>query len=208
MPLILLNSIKSDTKVALWKLTENETELTQLLLSKSPRQLEQIPVTNNRKLYFQRMAIRLLMLHFFDDVTLTYNEKGKPILSNGMEVSFSHSNEMVAMAINPHQPCGIDIEKIASKVLRIKAKFLNPVELALVDKEEHPEKLATIFWSCKEALYKFYSEKEVLFDQHLAIQYHPKFSNLLIGTININGFHQQLNLHQEIIDDYVLVFTA
>jgi len=62
-------------------------------------------------------------------------------------------------------------------------------------------------WCAKEALYKYYGKKEVIFDEHLLLQLNPTNLSCLKGEIAIGDFHQHLDLATEKIDDFMLVYT-
>src|SRR5690606_36591656 len=97
------------------------------------------------------------------DFNISYDENGKPYLNNGLAFSISHSGIYAAIIINK-TGCGIDIEKISPKVERIKHKFLNDTDLELIDSlDDYPLKILTMYWCAKEALYKLYGNKKLIF---------------------------------------------
>ncbi|WP_457577172.1 4'-phosphopantetheinyl transferase family protein, partial [Desulfomarina sp.] len=70
-------------------------------------------------------------------------------------VSISHSKELAA-AMASSCPCGIDLQKIDNKLLRVKEKFCSEQEQKLVSgskTEDDPEALA-LLWCAKEAIQK------------------------------------------------------
>lgn len=149
-----------------------------------------------------------LLQHLIGDVTkLTYNDKGKPYLTNdSRHISISHSHDRLVIILNEKEETGIDIELIREKVLKIKHKFLKKVELA--DANDDVEKLL-VYWAAKETLYKIYGLKEVDFVHHLYVKpFVKKISGTIIGEIKLLKFHHLFELNYQIIDNYVLVYAT
>ncbi|MBT3275814.1 MAG: 4'-phosphopantetheinyl transferase superfamily protein [Spirochaetales bacterium] len=82
---------------------------------------------------------------------LDKGERGRPLPSNGIYWSLSHTKEFVAAVAAPH-PIGIDIEKISPVVPAVQARLAAPDEWDLVD-EVGPE-LFCRYWTAKEAVLK------------------------------------------------------
>ena len=165
--------------------------------------IENKPNINNNLKIIQWLTTRLLLSIFFKNATISYDDLGKPHLDNGWFISISHSNEFVAINLNKKTPCGIDIERISEKVVRIKHKFLNPLDLKNVVSPEH----LTIYWGAKEALYKYYGKKEVLFIENLFISNFSSQKNNFIGAIEIENYSKEISMSYEKIEDYVMVYT-
>jgi phosphopantetheinyl transferase len=88
-----------------------------------------------------------------------YLPSGKPFFpDSNTDLSLSHSENITVCQISDSLQCGIDIQHLREKIIRVKEKFLNPVELDFVNvipaDEQAP--LLTAMWSCKEALFKMY----------------------------------------------------
>ena len=202
MPIYQLTNISETIKIGVWKITETKEELlTQFLRLGFDEST--IPQNKNGQSLKQWLAIRLLLTTFLKDVKIIYNALGKPFLDNGWNISISHSNEFAAIILNKNNECGIDIEKIAGKVGKIKHKFLNPVDLIKVVTNEH----LTIYWGAKEALYKYYGKKEVLFIQHLFIEGFSEKVNTFNGRIDRNDLKKIIPMEYKIIEDYILTYT-
>lgn len=202
MPLFQQKNIAHNIKVGVWHITENQEDL----INKANAlkiDLTKIPETKSDIRIKQWVATRLLVNHFFSDAEIVYDELGKPFLSNEWNISISHSGEYVAIILNEKENCGIDIEKISSKVERIKHKFLNNNDLKTITSHEH----LTLFWGAKEALYKYYGKKEVLFIENLFIKGFTMQNNSFKGIIDMPNFKVEIKMKWEKIDDYVLVYT-
>ncbi|MBL4593453.1 MAG: 4'-phosphopantetheinyl transferase superfamily protein [Flavobacteriales bacterium] len=202
MPIYQINNVSKTIKVGVWKIIETEEELlntlTNIGFDKST-----ISQTKNKQRLKQWLATRILLNDFFDNATITYDDLGKPHLDNDWFISISHSNEFVAINLNKKSHCGIDIEKISKKVERIKHKLLNPTDLQKVSSLEH----LTLYWGAKEALYKYYGKKEVLFVENLFITKFLSNKNNLIGAIELQDYSKEIPMEYEKIEDYILVYT-
>ena len=202
MPIYQHKIINKNVKLGIWFINEPIQQLTKLAEEKKVN-LTNLPQVKNESRVKQWLATRLLLNYFFADVTIVYDEKGKPYLNNGWNISISHSGDYVAIILNKNGHCGIDIEKISSKVERIKHKFLNTTDLNNIKTEQD----ITIFWGAKEALYKYYGKKEVLFIENLFIENFSPSKNSFIGIINMPNLNIKLNIEWEKVEDYILVYT-
>ena len=202
MPIYQTNNISDNLKIAIWKITETEDELTNELVLVG-FELNSIYKTKNKQRLKQWLATRLLLNDFFKDVKVIYDSLGKPSLDNGWNISISHSNDFVAINLNKDDECGIDIEKITPKIERIKHKFLNNIDLKNVISLEH----LIIYWGAKEALYKYYGKKEVLFIENLFINNFNKSDNKFNGKIKMADFQKEIPMMWEKVEDFVMVYT-
>lgn len=162
-------------------------------------------ISSKRELEKKGTAFLLEKL-FNKEVLLSYNTHGKPEVENeNCHISISHSHDKLVIMCNQQSPTGIDIELIRDKVLKIKDKFLSKAELK--DAGENTNKLI-IYWAAKEALFKYYSLKEVEFIKHLFIQpFELKTEGILVGEIRLESFNKKLDLHYEKLEDYMLVYS-
>ena len=202
MPLFQQKNIAHNIKVGVWHITENQEEIINQATVLGIN-MNTIPKTNSENRIKQWVATRLLVNHFFSDAEIEYDEFGKPSLSNHWNISISHSGEYVAIILNEKENCGIDIEKISSKVERIKHKFLNDDDIKSITTHEY----LTLFWGAKEALYKYYGKKEVLFIENLFIKGFSEQESSFTGIINMPDLKKEIKMEWEKIDDYVLVYT-
>jgi len=202
MPIYQTNNVSETIKVAVWKITETEAELLNKMMLLGFEQ-GSIYQTKNKQRLKQWIATRLLLNTFFKTVKIVYDDFGKPILDNGWKISISHSNDFVAIILNKNEDCGIDIEKVTSKIERIKHKFLNTTDLKNVIALEH----LIVYWGAKEALYKYYGKKEVLFIENLYINNFNKNENSFSGEIKMSDFQREVPMAWEKIEDFVMVYT-
>lgn len=203
MPIVKTTN-HNNYQLAVWEISETTTNLI-CLLKKHTSATVDFQHSKNEVLIKQKIAVKLLLYHFFETYQLFYDEKGKPFLTNGIHLSISHSNNYAVVLLNKTNPCGVDIEKVAQKINRIKYKFLSETELKTINNNDIEQ--LTIFWSAKEALYKYYGKKEVIFNEHLFVeQLVPK--SQLKGIISIKNTPEIIALTAEKINDFVLVYTT
>lgn len=98
---------------------------------------------------------------------LVKDQSGRPYL--GVErkpLSLSHCDGFVA-AIHADVSVGIDVERISSRVQKIKNYFMRNEELDLLGEENERLILA---WSAKESIYKWLGEKHLGYKSQLCIR--------------------------------------
>ncbi|MFZ1805880.1 MAG: 4'-phosphopantetheinyl transferase superfamily protein [Cyclobacteriaceae bacterium] len=205
MPLKDLKGVNTG-KVALWHITEDEGFLANQLKPVScPKEI----ISPQKRLEW--LCGRLLIRHLVDSVGLIFHgiEKdqfGKPFLKNlDHHISLSHSYPYVAAQIHPSHSVGIDIEQPKEKLLRVAPRILNLEELenAGSDLTKH-----CIYWSAKEALYKIYGKRGLLFTNNLNIQpFDLEEAGHLKGRIDAEGNSVFAELQYIVQEDYVLVYS-
>ena len=166
MPISVINdSISND--LLLWKLSETETQLNNLvnLSISSKLRLDLIKSSSQRK---QFLGVQnLLSLHNINNEILFYDDNGKPHLLNNKFISISHSFDYCGVIVSDVK-VGIDIEKFRSKILNISKKFVSEPDLALI-KESSVENFTKV-WSIKEAVYKAFGHNKIDFKKNIIIK--------------------------------------
>tara|TARA_B100001063_G_scaffold78822_1_gene73350 strand:+ start:3804 stop:4436 length:633 start_codon:yes stop_codon:yes gene_type:complete len=166
MPISVINdSISND--LLLWKLSETETQLNNLvnLSISSKLRLDLIKSSSQRK---QFLGVQnLLSLHNINNEILFYDNNGKPHLLNNKFISISHSFDYCGVIVSDVK-VGIDIEKFRSKILNISKKFVSESDLALI-KESSVENITKV-WSIKEAVYKAFGHNKIDFKKNIIIK--------------------------------------
>lgn len=167
MPLFYQQIIHENTKLAIWKIEENESFF-----------LQKIPLKKNishphKRL--QHLAGRYLLPLLFDDFPLEeiiVADSRKPFLKNETyHFSISHCGEYAAAIASSTDRVGIDIELYSDKVIKVKDKFLNHDEAQFAMQYGNDKKLLTTLWNAKEAAYKWYSYGLLNFREHILL--HP-----------------------------------
>lgn len=139
---------------------------------------------------------------------IAYLNSGKPyLLNNELEISISHSGKFVSLITNENSACGIDIEKISTKIEKVKHKFLHPSEHELIASNNQLENLC-IIWGAKESLYKMNGATSLNFSQEIIVKSLKKADQgELTASIIKNGRSQDFVLDYEKIEDFILVNT-
>lgn len=159
----------STTQVGFWRIEEDESSL---IHSLPPNQESDslLPIKKPEK-RLQWLAVRNLAANMGIG-TIHKNELGAPILSSGF-CSVSHCGNLVAIAFNPTQPTGIDLELNDEQCYRLKSKFISPEEAEIIG--EITPSVARQIWSAKEAVYKWDGGKRLDFRMHLPVRaYSPQ----------------------------------
>lgn len=157
----------ADTAIQLWELRESPIDLlpwAELNLSEK----SQLEAMRNTKRQCEFLAIRIMLKKVWKNRNIYYTESGAPYLE-GEEtyISISHSNRFVSL-MHSKFPCGVDIESVESKALKVANKFLNQSEMLLIG-DEFPARDATLLWSAKESLFKLLKLDGVDFASQLII---------------------------------------
>jgi 4'-phosphopantetheinyl transferase len=123
----------------------------------------------------QQLAARMI-LHSIDSnfpfADVEVLKGGKPVLkNNALKFSLSHCNGYAAAIVSSKAEVGIDIEPIHERVLKIEKKFLHPTELTQLDQFDYAQRVeyATLFWTLKEAMYKWWGRGSVDFSNDMVI---------------------------------------
>ena len=182
------------SNLLLWKLSETETELKNLLnpSTYSNSRLNLIKSTNQRK---QFLGVQnLLKLLKISSDTLFYDNNGKPHLSNNKFISISHSFDYCGVIISDTK-VGIDIEKFRPKILNISKKFISESDWNLI-KLNSVENVTKV-WTIKEAVFKAFGCSGIDFKK-----------NILIESINIEFDRAKVKIYKnEIIEYYNIEIT-
>lgn len=148
------------------------------------------------------LATRWLLKQVEPDTYIRYNKRGKPYLNIEKEISISHSKNMVALAITSNHLCGIDVQEINDKAVRLRERFLNDEEKQLALPED--ELKNSLLWAAKETLFKLMDCENVPFKSCLHIL---KISDSTIETqINHPDFSGNFTLNYTIFDTFVMVY--
>ncbi|WP_153801019.1 4'-phosphopantetheinyl transferase family protein [Foetidibacter luteolus] len=170
MALFYQHNINDTTRLGIWYIDEPE----EFFAEKVPLQ-RGISHPHKR---LQHLAGRYLLKHLFPDFPyheILIADTRKPYLPyEQYHFSISHCGNYAAAVVSSSQRVGIDIEIPSDKVARIQHKFLDVKERSFVQEYvksglEFNAQLLTVLWSCKEAIFKWYSLGEVDFKKHIQL---------------------------------------
>lgn len=169
LPLVYQHTINSNTKAALWYIEEDED----FFLKHVPLKRD---VSHPHK-RLQHLAGRYLLPTLFDDFPLEeilIADTRKPFLPDEKyHFSISHCGNYAAAIASSSQRVGIDIEHPTEKIFRISHKFLSEKEKMFLDEQMSSVQLlqlATLLWSTKESMFKWYGDGGIDFRQHLFVE--------------------------------------
>ena len=155
----------------MWRITEEES----FFLKKVPIKRE---VTHPQK-RLQHLAGRYLLTALFPQFPLRQIEIAdtrKPYLPDeAFHFSISHCRNFAAALVSKTERVGIDIEWPTEKVFAIAHKFLSEQEMSLLHQNRSTRQLldhTTLFWSTKEAIFKWHGSGQVDFKKHIRIHQH------------------------------------
>ncbi|NTW33882.1 MAG: 4'-phosphopantetheinyl transferase superfamily protein [Bacteroidetes bacterium] len=197
--------------VGLWEITETLDFLYKNILL-NEEEIKSFSYFKNelRKLHW--LSYRNLLKEIIspkDYSHVVYDDNGKPFLScKSHHLSVSHSGKFSAAIISNKYPVGIDIEKIHPRIEKLACKFLSEKELSDIDKNNKTEMLQ-VYWGAKEALYKLYGMKELLFPENIFIKpFEYNNAGEIEGEINTKNFSKKYTLFYERIENYMLVHVT
>ena len=138
MPLIRIDSIGENARLALWKMSER---------------VEELPHPNHIDL-----TALIKELTGLDSLELSYASSGKPLL-DGFEISISHTIGWAVVVLSRNTPVAVDIEYRSDRVTRITDRFIR------ADEDKSSVDIQLINWSAKETMYKLFSEEQLQFHE-------------------------------------------
>jgi len=201
----------NNSTIGLWEITETADDLfSQIKLNSEEKELYEGFRNDLRKrhwLSYRNLLKELVPPEEYSHVN--YDEFGKPYLQyNSHHLSVSHSGKFSAAIINKKFPVGIDIEITHPKIHKIVHKFLTEDEMKNISPENHTDSLY-VCWGAKEALYKLYGKRNLLFQENILLK--PfKYSGKgeLAGTVRTDDFNKDFILYYEKIEDYMMVYVT
>lgn len=205
MPLFYQQNINEATKVAIWEITEPES----FFLSKVPTNPE---VSNSHK-RLQHLAGRYLLQYLFPGfpyAEMVIADTRKPYLPyEQYHFSISHCGNFAAAIVSEEARVGIDIEIASARVLKVVKKFLSEDELQIFTSATVDQQLATILWSAKEAMFKWWGWGSVDFKEMLLID---PFEWAVQGNFSSRFVHpkitEALTMQYKIFDSLCLCWTV
>lgn len=202
--LLFIEDISSESAYAVWHITEEVEELQQEFSEEENRLIENHHFKRKCEYYATRKAMEALCRHMgsvFEGIRK--DENGKPFLINSAwHISISHAYPFVTCILHKKNSCGIDIELPREQLIKIQRKFLSEDELSVSGNDV--DKLC-LFWCAKEALYKVYGKKNLVFAENIKVTLSQDGS--LEGMIIVNDQCKAYPLRSVQVEDYFIVFN-
>lgn len=209
MPLHKVVYLSNNTKLYLWKITEDFDTLFKdvSLKDSSLKRLEDMKSESHQKGF---LAVRMLLKHLdYTDFDLYYDEFGKPHIKpqgcsiKEVEISISHSNDFSAVVIS-EQKVGLDLEQLKEKTLKIAPRFMDVSHLDNLSQEEKIKK-ATVVWGIKECIFKIKNEKGISFPNHIFEDDFSFEDKKATATLRFNDKEENFNIQFDAVEDYIFV---
>lgn len=209
MPLYKVVYLSNNTKLYLWKITEDyDTLFSQVKLKDSSLVRLQTMKSESHQKGF--LAVRMLLQHNeYSDFDLFYDEFGKPHLKpqgcsiKDVEISISHSNDFSAIAISDSK-VGLDLEQLKEKTLRIAKRFMDVSHLENLSEDEKIKK-ATVVWGIKESIFKIKNEKGISFPNHIFEDDFSFEDKKATATLKFNNKEETFQIQFDSVEDYIFV---
>ncbi len=180
MPLSFNQLMPSGAHIWIWHLTETKEALEKFVQKED---FDEILIRyKHPQRQLQKMAISLLTLQLGDGhiIDIQYDELGKPAPKDfpGF-ISISHTSHYVGLLYHPLYSCGLDLEEINERLLKVAPRFINEIEKKWLDKS-NPLNDIGLIWSVKEALFKNIGGGGILFKEQLEVN-KPSFIDDVSG---------------------------
>lgn len=159
MPQICVPYHYSDAsvRIGLWKMTESEDALYSRIpeLSHYKKMVDKMKSSSKR---IEFLVVRALLKEMLGYVpVLQHNTEGKPFLSDGTNISISHTRGYAAVILSNTENVAVDIEYQSDRVCRVADRFIRKDEAVQTLREK------LLCWCSKETLYKLYSPDKLQF---------------------------------------------
>lgn len=172
-----------NTTVLIWKYHEDDNLEEVVFLDEETS--EKIKNYHFKK-KIEVLMVKKMLRDLVPDYQLFYHNNGEPYLEpKDKYISISHSFPFAAVAISENK-IGLDLEKIQSKLQKVKSRFLYKTEYQWTENEKEL-KFLTIIWAIKESLYKIHPAKYWSFREHYEVQFFD--------------FSQSKNIHCRVFDE-------
>lgn len=194
------------TSVFIWKIEEDFNTLFRQISLKdiSLARLERMKSVSHQKGF---LSIRhLLKFAGYSDFDLFYDEAGKPHLTDGKQISITHSNNFSAIIIG-NQNVGIDIELQREKITKIADKFVEH-EFEYLDKNAVDYiKNLTVIWGAKEAKFKMCNSRSLSFKDDMKVFSFNLKEKTGEAIVQQNNFEKKFQFYFEEFENFTLVYA-
>jgi phosphopantetheinyl transferase (holo-ACP synthase) len=198
MPLFYQQDINETTRLGVWKIEESPDFF-----------LEQVPVhrgiTHPHK-RIQHLAGRYLLRQLFPGFPMEMimvADTRKPFLEDeSFHFSISHCGDYAAALVSRTKRVGVDVEMITPRIHRVLPKFLHPDERERI--QFNIEKTATLIWSVKESVFKWYGLGEIDFSEHIRTGSFDMGEMGAVPVLFCKDGRKELEAHYRFFGDLVL----
>ncbi len=207
MGLFFRHNINDFTRLAIWKIEEDES----FFLNSVPSARD---ISHPHK-RLQHLAGRFLLKYLFPDFPseeIEIADTKKPYLLNEQyHFSISHGGGYAAAIVSERNRVGIDIELFAEKIKRISHKFLDEDEMDLVEDSMGGQNLQmlTTFWSVKESVFKWWSYGNISLKDNIKIRNMEEDPDQIVHVDFLRGGNEfPLQVSFRLFDEMVLCWLV
>ena len=155
-----------------------------------------------------RNVLQLVEAMCHDKKTIAHLPSGKPYFTDhSYQISISHAERYVAIALSSAHPVGIDIEGMRKQVKKVQHKFLQEEEIADITPTQELTHLL-LYWCAKESIYKRVDIEGLSLRENIRIH---SFTPTKTGTFQGEVIHPLLNnqhtLFYWVEEDYILTLA-
>lgn len=218
MPLIRQEELSKGLFLGVWHIDETLNELLSFLyLNKD--EFEMLENFNSELRKKQWLSYRVLIRSILKEdliYKLYYSSSGKPFLVQpSKDISVTHSGFYTAILISEPNKYrfGIDLEHISEKILRIRNRFLNPIECIRASINPTPHTYVQL-WSSKESVYKCLEQTNISIRHNIfihsirIIDNNKKYFQIKAQVfIDTNKVEHYLVKSEYINQNYILSYT-
>jgi len=204
MPIFFQQQINDTTRLGIWKIEETE----EFFKGNVPQHRD---VTHPHK-RLQHLAGRFLLQFLYPDFPyelIKIADTRKPFLPNEQyHFSISHCGDYAAVIVSKDKRVGVDIEIPTNKIFRVKDKFLGDKEKSQWQTQltAHNSPLTTLFWSSKEAVFKWYGDGGVNFSEHIQLKKQHQENETI--DCYFSKTQTDLSIHYRLFDHLVLAWVV
>ncbi|WP_159636560.1 4'-phosphopantetheinyl transferase family protein [Sphingobacterium composti Ten et al. 2007 non Yoo et al. 2007] len=211
MALVYLRELNTQTKFAIWKIEESADELLSKLQLDEIEQ-EKLRQLSKGKRTLHWLATRVLLRYLLQThqyINCPSDSNGKPYLPDyPYKISLTHSFEYAGVMLSTQGECGMDLELVMDKVVRIKEKFLKAEELKFINPEHDILQLYAC-WCAKEAVYKLQGNKGVSFLEDMTIKpFNYKPQGVMLLELTKEGKTVTYEVYYEQFQNYMLGYAV
>ena len=195
MPLVISHSLPNGAQLGVWRMNEDASSFPELYEEAEAR----FKSSSRRKEY---VCVRALLREMNNGVlpVISHEPSGKPVLEDGTRVSISHTKDYCAVIVSDWHDVGVDIEYVSDRVGRIAHRFLR------ADETFSDITSQLICWCAKEAVYKLFSDDDLLFEEMFVEPFEARDAGVLMVRNLKKGAVAEVSYH--VTGDYVLAYSV
>ena len=205
MPIFFQQQINDTTRLGIWKIEETED----FFKANVPQHRD---VTHPHK-RLQHLAGRFLLQYLFPSFPyelIKIADTRKPFLPDEQyHFSISHCGDYAAAIVSKDKRVGVDIEIPTEKISKVMYKFLSAKEhelFHLIQPDNDRIPFATLLWSAKESVFKWYGNGGVDFRREIQLKIHHEENESFNCFFSKNS--SELNIHYRQFEHLVLAWVV